>query len=93
MPTKRPRHTITETGPVAEALERARSVAGSLDLKEIVVLGANAYADSELERQRSDERRAELRRRLLKRTLRPGAVDADAALEVREQGWVREPDE
>ncbi len=42
MPTTRPRHTITETPPVQEALDRLREQMGSqrLDFAELVVLGA-----------------------------------------------------
>jgi hypothetical protein len=44
MPTTRPRHTITETPPVQEALDRLRAQMGSqkLDFAELVVLGAQA---------------------------------------------------
>jgi hypothetical protein len=42
MPTTRPRHTITETPPVQEALDRLREQMGSqkVDFAELVVLGA-----------------------------------------------------
>jgi hypothetical protein len=42
MPTTRPRHTITETPPVQEALDRLRAQMGSqkVDFAELVMLGA-----------------------------------------------------
>ena len=42
MPTSRPRHTITETPPLQEELDRLRAEAGSqkLDFAELVLLGA-----------------------------------------------------
>lgn len=54
MPTTRPRHTITETPPVQEALDRLRAQMGSqkLDFAELVVLGAE---EKERRLQRDDE--------------------------------------
>jgi DNA-binding PadR family transcriptional regulator len=42
MPTTRPRHTITETPPVQEELNRLRAQIGSqkIDFAELVMLGA-----------------------------------------------------
>jgi hypothetical protein len=46
MPTKRPRHTITETPPVEEALAELRVALGSerIDFAELVIVGARAKA-------------------------------------------------
>lgn len=46
MPTKRPRHMITETPPVEEALAELRAALGSerIDFAELVVVGARAKA-------------------------------------------------
>lgn len=46
MPTTRPRHTITETPPVQEALDRLRAQIGSqrIDYAELLVLGAEEKA-------------------------------------------------
>jgi hypothetical protein len=46
MPTTRPRHTITETPPVQEALDelRAKLNGQQIDFAELVVLGARAKA-------------------------------------------------
>jgi hypothetical protein len=46
MPTTRPRHTITETPPVREALDelRAKLNGEPIDFAELVILGARAKA-------------------------------------------------
>lgn len=46
MPTTHPRHTITETPPVQEALDelRARLSGERVDFAELVILGARAKA-------------------------------------------------
>jgi hypothetical protein len=46
MPTSHPRHTITETPPVREALDglRARLFGQRIDFAELVVLGAGVKA-------------------------------------------------
>lgn len=46
MPTAHPRHTITETAPVQEALDelRARLDGERIDFAELVILGAHAKA-------------------------------------------------
>jgi hypothetical protein len=47
MPTTRPRHTITETPPVQEALDELRSKLGEgerIDFAELVALGAEVKA-------------------------------------------------
>ena len=63
MPTSRPRHSITETPPVQEALDRLRAQMGAqkLDLAELVVLGAR---EKERQLQRDSDATREARRRL-----------------------------
>jgi hypothetical protein len=88
MPTTRPRHTITETEPVAAALEELRGATGDrIDFGELVVLGARAkLADLKA----ADVGRIEQRALLLKSILaRETLVDLDAADEVRRTGWAR----
>jgi site-specific recombinase XerC len=60
MPTTRPRHTITETPPVQEALDRLRAQMGSqkVDFGELVVLGAG---EKERQLQRDSEAAREAR--------------------------------
>ncbi len=63
MPTTRPRHTITETPPVQEALDRLRAQMGSqkVDFAELVVLGAEV---KEQRLQRDSDAAREARERL-----------------------------
>jgi hypothetical protein len=46
MPTKRPRHMITETPPVEEALAELRAALGNdqIDFAELVIVGARTKA-------------------------------------------------
>lgn len=92
MPTKRPRHTITEVGAVEEALAQLRAEIGEPDFRELVVLGVERKLEREHESARNEKRRAELRERLIARTTQPGGVDRDAASVVREVGWARQAD-
>jgi len=89
MPTTRPRHTITETPSVQEALDRLREQMGSqrLDFAELVVLGAEEkrrrlQRDSEAVRQA----RERLARDILEGTYDPGEVAA--ADEVKTLGLI-----
>lgn len=93
MPTKRPRHTITEVGPVEEAFALLRAEVGEPDPRELIVLGAQRKLELEREHERSAAHRRELRERLIARTTEPGAIDRVAAAAVRERGFSREPDE
>lgn len=89
MPTKRPRHAITETPPVQAALDELRRELGDerLDLGELVILGAH----EKLHRLRlTDARTATLRRSLANRVLTGNIpVDPEAADEVDRIGWAR----
>jgi hypothetical protein len=86
VPTKRPRHTITETDDVAIAFQRVRAVGADPEPKRLVLLGAQKLVE-DVERQHQVEGgRAELRERLLARTL-GGAVNTEAALDAHERGW------
>lgn len=83
MPTARPRHTITETPPVQEALDRLRAELGSkrVDYAELLVLGAREkrrqlHRDSDAAR----AARERLAARILDRTLpEPDIAAADEA--------------
>jgi hypothetical protein len=92
MPTKRPRHTITEVGAVEEAFALLRAEVGDPDLRELVVLGAQRKLELEHERGRTAARRRGLRERLIARTTEPGAIDRAAATAARERGFSRELD-
>ena len=83
MPTKLPRHAITETPEVASALQSLRAVTGEerVSLSELVILGARAKAESI--RAADDEATAALEE--LAEMVSSGSlpVDLDAAEEAR----------
>src|SRR3954462_11515716 len=89
IPTKHPRHAITETPPVRAALDELRGELGQsrVELGELVILGANAKL-AQLRAQRADvaERRRELADRIRRADLE---LDVAAADEVRRSGWAR----
>jgi hypothetical protein len=90
VPTRRPRHALTETPPVQEALDELRRELGAqrLEIAELVILGAR----EKLARLRSEQhRRAELVKRLAQR-VRDRRVPGEpaAAEEVRRTGWARD---
>jgi hypothetical protein len=89
MPTKRPRHAITETPPVQAALDELRQELGDtpVNLGELVVLGAR----EKLHRLRLTDARTTVLRRSLADRVRAGNVpgDLEAAEEVRRTGWAR----
>jgi hypothetical protein len=89
MPTTRPRHTITETPPVQEALDRLRAQMGSqkVDLAELVVLGAQAkQRQLEWDSEASRAARERLAARILDRT--GPEPDIAAADEVKTLGLI-----
>ena len=91
MPTRRPRHTITETPPVERALRRLRALrSGSrVDFKELVILGAEEKA-ARLEREGDGSQRHEA---LIEEFLALRAddrLDAAAGLALHEDGWARD---
>ncbi|HEY7961204.1 MAG TPA: hypothetical protein VID29_04700 [Solirubrobacteraceae bacterium] len=87
MPTRHPRHSITETPPVHEALEQLRRRGERIRLGDLVIRGARERL-RELQDDRDEEaRKLELRRDLVKRLRTGEGLDADAAYEVREHGW------
>lgn len=89
MPTKRPRHAITETPRVQAALDELRRELGTdrVPLGELVVLGAGAkVAALRAEREGDAAKRRHLADRLRARDL---PVDPVVADEVRRSGWTR----
>ena len=90
MPTKLPRHSITETPAVQAALDELRRETGGaqVSLGELVILGAEEKA-RRLRAERAGER--ELLRRLADRVLEGDLlIDTDAAERVRRTGWTHE---
>ncbi|HEX3692863.1 MAG TPA: hypothetical protein VHU13_05920 [Solirubrobacteraceae bacterium] len=87
MPTTRPRHTITETPRLQEALNELRAKLGEgerIDFAELVALGAHAKA-RRLEAESPKAHAA--RKRLIRDVLSgSGGVDVQAADEVKHIG-------
>ncbi len=91
MPTTKPRHTITETQPVHDALEelRAKLNGDRIDFAELVILGARAKARRLPDR--GDTEKARKARKELAEWIRngnPGMVDIRAAEEVKHLGLI-----
>jgi hypothetical protein len=88
VPTTRPRHSITETPPVEEALNALRAAQGSdrIDFSELTVLGAQ----EKLRRLERDSDAARAARERLAEMIRTGEipVDIEAADEVKRLGLV-----
>lgn len=95
MPTTRPRHTITETPPVAAALDELRAKLGEaerIDFAELVTLGAQVKARRLADRS-EEARRA--RREMIDWILDDDGpkVDLDAAAEVKHLGLIARYDD
>lgn len=87
MPTRLPRHSITETPPVRDALEELRRCGERIRLGDLVVRGARQRL-AELQAERDDDaHRRELRLQLIEQLRTGEGLDAAAAYEVREHGW------
>jgi hypothetical protein len=88
MPTAHPRHTITETPPVKEALDELRARVGDkrIDYAELVVLGARTKTrqlpDDAKAAREAAQRLAEMIRR------RSIPIDVQAADEVKHLGLI-----
>jgi hypothetical protein len=95
MPTTRPRHTITETQPVQEALEelRAKLNGDPIDFAELVILGAHVKA----RRLQVDNAAARAARKRLADMIRtrsfPYEIDIEAAKEVKHLGLIANYDD
>jgi hypothetical protein len=87
MPTRLPRHSITETPPVREALDALRSRGERVRLDDLLIRGARERL-REVEAAREDrDARASLRRELVEQLRTGDGLDAVAAREVSERGW------
>jgi hypothetical protein len=95
MPTALPRHTITETQPVQEALDELRSKLNGerIDYAELVILGARAKARRLPDR--GDTEKARRARKELAEMIRTRSVPVDlhAAEEVKHLGLIANYDE
>ena len=93
MPTTKPRHTVTETAPVQEALDELRAKLGAerIDFAELLILGARAKArrlpdDAESAREAAASLAEMIRTRRV-------PVDLRAAEEVKHHGLIANYDE
>lgn len=89
VPTKHPRHAVTETPAVRDALDELRRETGDdrVVLSELVILGAREkVARIRAARDTGDTQRRRLADRVRQRTV---PVDRAAADEVRRSGWAR----
>ncbi len=87
MPTSHPRHSITETPSVREALDDLRSHGERVRLGELVIRGARERV-RELKAERDEEaRKRELRLQLVEQLHTGEGLDVEAAYEVHEHGW------
>jgi hypothetical protein len=90
VPTTRPRHTITETPPVQEALDELRAKLGqgeTIDFAELVTLGAQVKA----RRMSADDAEARAARERLAEMIRTRSIppiDVAAAEEVKYLGLI-----
>lgn len=92
MPTKRPRHTVTETDALADVLEQLRrhSRSNRLDLAELLRLGGEVKLREFQEEERAAAARTAARERFLERSRSAHGIDVDALAEARINGWSRD---
>lgn len=96
MPTTKPRHTITETPPVKQALDelRAKLAEGErIDYAELVTLGARAKARQLPDRDEEARRAREELAEWIRSGSFPFEVDLEAAEEVKGVGLTANYDE
>jgi hypothetical protein len=87
VPTRRPRHSITETPPVREALDSLRRRGERVKLDDLVIRGArDRLREIEMGR-KEDTEKALLRRELIEQLRTGDGLDAAAAYEARNDGW------
>jgi hypothetical protein len=87
VPTRHPRHSITETPRVREALDALRHRGERVRLDDLVIRGAHERL-REMEAAHDEEsHKIELRRQLIEQLRTGEGLDAEAAYEVRERGW------
>jgi hypothetical protein len=90
VPTRRPRHAITETPSVQLALDELRRELGTdrVEISELVILGAR----EKLARLRAQQHYRESLVKRLAGRIRSRTIlgDPAAALEVRRAGWARD---
>jgi hypothetical protein len=85
---------VTETDEVGAALERIRQADPShtINLPELVVLGAERKVELIEQERHDDEHRAKLRERFLSRTRTGAGIDWEALQDVHDRGWAHPAD-
>jgi hypothetical protein len=85
---------VTETDQVGAALERVRQAdpGHTLNLAELVVLGAERKLELIAREHGDNHRRAELRERFLSRTRTGAGIDWEALQDVHDRGWAHVAD-
>jgi hypothetical protein len=89
VPTKHPRVSVTVTPPLREARERLHSRGVNASVAELALAGAHALLAEVEAHEVHEQRRGELRRRLVRRLRDGDALDGEALRDVRESGWTR----
>ncbi len=84
MPTKHPRHIVTEVGPVADAFAQARRIDPDVHVRDLVLLGAEAMVEREMRAEVDEERRAAAIEELIRMTTTGDGIDHEAAEYVHE---------
>jgi hypothetical protein len=87
MPTRHPRHSVTETPAVREALDELRRRDIKVELGDLVMRGARDRVREHDAADREERHRALLRARMVERLRTGEGIDLDALREVREHGW------
>jgi hypothetical protein len=87
MPTRHPRHSVTETPPVREALDSLRRRGERVKLDDLIIRGARDRLREIDVRHGEEAEKVQLRRELIEQLRTGDGLDAVAAYEVREHGW------
>lgn len=82
VPTKHPRHIVTEVGPVAEAFAKARKVRPDVHVRDLVLLGAEAVVARAEQAEADAQRRAEAIEELIRMTTTGDGIDHEAGIYV-----------
>lgn len=82
VPTKHPRHIVTEVGPVADAFARARRVDPDVHIRDLVLLGAAALEERGKREAEAEERRDAAIERLIALTTTGDGIDEEAGIYV-----------
>lgn len=93
VPTTRPRHTVTETPRVQEALDELRTEIGDaqIDFAELVILGAQTKTRQMRAEQHAIRATCKRLADMIRERSMPFSMDIDAADEVKRLGLLNAP--